>query len=145
MDWKAEAKKELRTYKQLRESISISEDRIAWIESQKTAIRSASSGTAPVQGGGNKYEDRLLDLIVQGERLSLTLTANRTRLGLIERGLAVLSDQERKILLTFSSHRSAEAVDLLSAELYIERAQIYRQWDAALYRYTIAEYGIPEY
>lgn len=145
MNWKDEAKKELRTYTALKESIRNVQDRIDWIESQKTSIRSASCGTAPVQGGGNKYEDRLLDMIVTQERLRLTLEADRVRLGLIERGLAVMSEQERKVLLTFAAHRSGEAVEILTGEIFVERAQIYRLWDQALYRFTIAEYGITEF
>ena len=145
MNWKEEAKRELRMYDALRASVENVAERIEWIESQKTSIKSASSGVAPVQGGGNRYEDRLLDLIVQEERLRLTLDADRVRLSLIERGLAVLSERERLVALTFASCRSSDAVDQLSGQLYLERAQIYRLWDAALYRYTIAEYGIQEY
>jgi len=144
MDWKDEAKKELRNYKALKESCSNIPLRIRSIRDKKTSIRS-SSDAVPVQGGGNKYEDHLLDLIVEEERLKYLLKANRLRVQLIERGLSVLSENERLIITTFSSHRSGEAVDLLSASLCLERAQIYRLWEAALYHYVIAEYGLPEF
>lgn len=145
MNWKEEAKKELRMYDALQASVENVAERIAWIESQKTSLRSSASGTAPVQGGGNKYEDRLLDMIVQEERLRLTLEADKLRLALIERGLAVLSETERTVALTFAAHRSGRAVEILAEQLCREQAQIYRIWNDALYRYTIAEYGIPEY
>lgn len=145
MNWKEEAKRELRMYDALRASVENVAERIEWLESQKTSIKSASSGVAPVQGGGNRYEDRLLDLIVQEERLRLTLDADRVRLGLIERGLAVLSERERMVALTFGANRSAAAVDILCGKLYLEQAQIYRIWNEALYKFTIAEYGIPEF
>lgn len=144
MNWKEEAKRELRNYAALKESIPNLKERIAGIRARKTAIKSSGDST-PVQGGGNKFEDRMLDLIVEEERLRYTLQASRIRLGLIERGLSVLTETERAVLLEFSDNRPSEAVELLRDRTGYERAQIYRIYDHALYRFTLAEYGIPEY
>lgn len=145
MNWKEEAKKELQMYEALKSSVINVQERLKWCEAQKTSVQSANTGTVPIQGGGSRYEDRLLDLIVQADRLRLTLNANRIRLKLIERGLAALSKQDRLILTVFAENKPGDAVEILSEKLYLERAQIYRLWNAALYRFTIAEYGIPEY
>ena len=144
MNWKDEAKNELRNYREIRESIQNIKDRIASVRIRKTAIKSGSDST-PVQGGGNKYEDRLLNLIVEEERLRYTLQANKIRLGLIERGLSVLTELERDVLITFTDCRSGEAIELLRERTGYEQAQIYRIYNIALYRFTLAEYGIPEY
>ena len=144
MNWKEEAKHELRNYRALQAACENIPLRLQAIRASKTSIKSSGDAT-PVQGGGNHYEDRLLDLIVEEERLKHTLKANRIRLALIERGLAVLSETERTVALTFAEHRSGAAVDILCERLSLERAQIYRIWDVSLYRYTIAEYGITEY
>ena len=144
MNWKEEAKRELRNYSAMQKSIPNIKERIAGIRAQKTAVKSSGDST-PVQGGGNKFEDRILDLIVEEERLRYTLQAARIRLGLIERGLAVLTETERLVLLEFSDNRPSEAVELLRDRTGYERAQIYRIYDHALYRFTLAEYGIPEY
>ena len=45
MNWKDEAKKELRIYAALRESVGILPERLAWIEAQKTSLRSSSAET----------------------------------------------------------------------------------------------------
>lgn len=145
MNWKQEAKNELRMYGNLRASIDNTAERLAWIESEMTSVKSASAGTTPVQGGGNKYEDRILDLIVQKQRLQLTRSANEIRLGLIDKGLAALTDTERQIVITFAENRSGVAVEILRDRTGYEQAQIYRIYNEALYRYTIAEYGIPEF
>lgn len=145
MNWKIEAKNELRIYENLKSSIDNISERLNWIEAQMTSIKSASAGTSPVQGGGNKYEDRILDLIVQKQRLQLTRDANKIRLGLVEQGLAALSDAEREIVITFAENRSGIAVELLRDRTGYEQAQIYRIYNEALYKYTIAEYGIPEF
>ena len=111
---------------------------------QKTSLRSTSDST-PVQGGGNRQEDRLLNLIVESERLRLSLTAHELRMEVIERGLAALSDQDRLILETFARNRSGEAVNILSDTLFLERTRVYQLWDEALRRYTIAEFGLVDF
>ena len=145
MNWKNEAKQELRIYGSLRASIDNTAERLEWIDSQMTSIKSASAGTVPVQGGGNKFEDRLMDLLVQKQRLLLTRSANEIRLDLIERGLSALTETERAVLLEFADNRPSEAVEILRDRTGYERAQIYRLYDHALYRFTLAEYGIPEF
>lgn len=145
MNWKIEAKNELRYYGNLKSSIDNTAERLELIEVQMTSIKSASSGTMPVQGGGNKYEDRILDLIVQKQRLLLTRDANKIRLDLIERGLSALTETERAVLLEFADNRPSEAVEILRDRTAYGRAQIYRLYDHALYRFTLAEYGIPEF
>ena len=144
MNWKEEAKKELRNYEALKQSIPNIKERIASIRARKTALKSGVDST-PVQGGGNKYEDHMLDLLVEEERLKYTLQANRIRLGLIERGLSVLTETECTVALEFASNRPGIAIELLRDKTGYEQAQLYRIWDAALYSFTIAEYGIVEY
>ena len=144
MDWKREAKTELRDLPVMREAVANIPERIKMIEAKKTSLQAASDST-PVQGGGNRNEDRLLDLIVEGERLKYSLQAHQIRLGLIERGLEALNEQEQLVVKTFAEHRSGEAVDILTATLYVERSRVYQLWDAALRRYTIAEYGLTDF
>lgn len=144
MNWKDEAKREIRNYKALKQSIPNIKERILSIQAQKTSLQSSSDST-PVQNGGNKYEDRLLDLIVLEKRLRLTLKADQIRIDLIERGLSALTETERDMLLEFADNRPSEAVEILRDRTGYERAQIYRLYDHALYRFTLAEYGIPEF
>lgn len=144
MNWKEEAKREIRNYKALKQSILSIKERLVSVQAQKTSIKSSGDST-PVQGGGNEYEDRLLDLIVLEQRLRLTLRADKIRLDLIERGLSVLTETERDVLLEFADNRPSEAVEILRDRTGYERTQIYRIYDRALYRFTLAEYGITEY
>ncbi|MBQ6018901.1 MAG: hypothetical protein IJL26_01860 [Clostridia bacterium] len=144
MNWKEEAKRELRNYAALKESLPNIRLRIESIEARMTSLKSMSSDT-PVKGGGSQYEDRLLNCLVEKERLTATYKADKIRLHLIERGLAVLNETERAIVEEFAQNRPGRAVELLADRIGYERAQIYRLYDVALYRYTLAEYGIPEY
>lgn len=144
MDYKKIAKAELRDVPAMRTAMDNIKDRIRSLEMQKTSLRSTSDST-PVQGGGNRQEDRLLNLIVESERLRLSLTAHELRMEVIERGLAALSDQDRLILETFARNRSGEAVNILSDTLFLERTRVYQLWDEALRRYTIAEFGLVDF
>lgn len=144
MNWKEEAKRELRQYEPLKASLPNIRLRLESIEARKTSLKSMSDDT-PVQGGGSHYEDRLLDCIVEEERLKATYRADKIRLNLIERGLAVLNETEQTIVEEFARNRPGRAVEILADRIGYERAQIYRLYDAALYRFTLAEYGIPEF
>ncbi len=145
MDWKAEAKKELQNYERLKMSLPNIRERIRGLEDKMTALKSSSSGDTPVQGGGSKFEDMLLNCIVEKERLILTYKANKTRVKLIERGLDSLTETEKIILTEFSRNKSGAAVDIISEKTNYERTHIYRLYDKALYKFTVAEYGITEF
>lgn len=144
MDWKKEAKDELRNYERLKMSLQNIKDRIQSIEEQKFSLKSSSDDT-PVQGGGAKNEDKLLSLIVEQERLKHTYKANKLRLSLIEKGLSALNDIERTVITEFAKNRPGVAVDIISEKTSYERTQIYRIYDSALYKFTVAEYGITEF
>ncbi len=144
MDWKKEAKDELRNYDRLKMSLPNIEDRIQSLEEQKFSLKSSSDDT-PIQGGGCKYEDRLLNLVVEQERLKHTYKANKLRVSLIENGLSALNDIERTVITEFSRNKPGVAVEIVSEKTNYERAQIYRIYDTALYKFTIAEYGISEF
>lgn len=145
MNWKEEAKRELRAYAYLKESLPNIRSRLEGIRSRKISLKSSVGDPTPVQGGGNHYEDRLLDLIVEEERLKHTYRADKIRLGLIERGLQALTDSERQVLEIFAENKAGRAVDLLRDLTGYEQAQIYRIYGDAIYKFTLAEYGIPEF
>ena len=144
MDWKKEAKSELSKYESLKMSLSNIKDRIQSLEEQKYSLKSSSDDT-PVQGGGCKHEDRLLNILVEQERLKHTYKANKLRVELIERGLSALTDVERSVVTEFANNRPSIAVNILSDKIGYERTHIYRIYDSALYKFTIAEYGISEF
>lgn len=144
MDWKKEAKDELRNYERLKMSLQNIKDRIQGLEEQKFSIKSSSDDT-PVQGGGSKHEDKLLNLIVEQERLKHTYRANKLRVALVENGLSALSDVEKTVVTEFANYRPGVAVELIADKTGYERAQIYRIYDSALYKFTVAEYGISEF
>ena len=60
----------------------------------------------------------------------------------VNRGLGVLDEREQKILNSFYIHRMPGYIDKLTEELFCEKSTIYRIKDEALYKFTIAMYGV---
>lgn len=145
MNYRKAAEEELRAYTDLKGSLSNIKQRIAMLKDKSLSVKTASS-TTPVIGGGNRYEEALIDCLAEQARLEELLKVNWRRVQLIERGLNALNDAERAVLNRFliCNMRPEAAIDCLVEELGYERAQIYRIRSRALYRYTIAEFGLPE-
>ena len=145
MNYRKAAEEELRAYTDLKGSLSNIKQRIAMLKDKLLSVKAASS-TTPVIGGGNRYEEALIDCLAEQARLEELLKVNWRRVRLIERGLNALDDAERAVLNRFliCNMRPEAAIDCLVEELGYERAQIYRIRSRALYRYTIAEFGLPE-
>ena len=145
MNWKKEAENELRQYADLCTSLINIRERMESVDAAMTAIKGSSS-SVPVQGGGNRYEDNLLDLFVEKDRLKALYRVNRQRQKIIKRGLDALDENESKVINRFyiQNMKYSAAVDCLREEIGYEERQINRIRNNALYHYTVAEFGLPE-
>lgn len=145
MRWSDCAVQDLKKFAGLKASIDNIEERIEALEMRFTGIKSSKTDKIPVHGGGSKWEDYMLDNIVERERLKILLEADRKITGIIERGLKALNDTERLVLDRFFIHKRKDHIGLLIEEIGVEQSQIYRIKDQALYKFTIHMYGIEEY
>lgn len=146
MDWKKCAMEDLRNYSRRRDSLDNIKSRIAALKEQYASVKCAlGSDTGAVQGGGNRIEDRMLSNIVERERLTHTYRAAKQLVDLTERGLSGLDERERLVLERFYVEPERNAVPRLSDELYVEKSQVYRIKDDALYKFTICQYGLSDY
>lgn len=145
MNWKKEAENELRQYSDLCTSLLNIRERIESVKIAMSSIKGSSS-SIPVQGGGNRYEDNLLDLIVEKDRLKALYRVNSQRVSVIKRGLDALDENEHKVINRFyiQNMKYSSAVDCLREEIGYEEAHINRIRNKALYHYTLAEFGLPE-
>lgn len=120
-------------------------EQIKALEDKYTSIRSAQTDSTPVQGGtSNKQEDMLINNISLRNELKKNLKEAIHEIKIIERGLSVLSDDERKILTRFYINRSKGYIERLCDELFISKTELYRRRDNALKRFTMVCYGIVE-
>jgi ArpU family phage transcriptional regulator len=146
MDWKKSAIEDLQKYSRRRDSLDNIKTRIAALKEQYASVKCAlGSDSVAVQGGGSRIEDRMLSNIVERERLAHTYRAAKRLVELTERGLDGLDERERLVLERFYITPAKNAVPRLSEELFVEKSQVYRIKDDALYKFTICQYGISDY
>lgn len=142
MNWKASAETDLRTYNIRRQSLDNIQERITALKATQDGLRAAAADSEPVKGGTSKYEDKLINCIVEIERLKINYAAANRIVKLIEKGLAGLSSEEREVIDCFYINREYRHIDSLREKLHLEKSQIYKLKDTALYKFTVSCYGI---
>lgn len=145
MKWQDIATQDLKKYRYQKESLTNLLEKISILRLQYESVRCNVLDGEIVKGNGKRTEDFLLDNITQRKRLSLTYQASRRLVRLIERGLESLSDTDRLVLDAFYINKPENHIEFLIETLQYERAQIYRIKDEALYKFTIAMYGMEDY
>jgi len=86
----------------------------------------------------------MLSNIVHREELARSLEQARKWVSLVDSGLEVLTDDERKVLDRFYIKPARGNVDRLCEEFGIEKSQVYARKDSALHHFTISLYGCAE-
>lgn len=145
MKWSNCAIEDLKKYNALKESVENIKERIEALETRFLGIKNSNTDKIPVSGRGSKWEDSMLDNIVERERLELLLKSNERLIMVIEKGLNQLTKTERLVLDRFFICRTRNHVEDLAEELRLEKSQIYRLKEEALQKFTRLMYGIQEY
>ena len=144
MNWEMAAIEDLKNHGKRVQSLENMAERIRALKEQLTALKSSGDTTA-VKGGGSRAEDKVINNIVERERLRAAYKATRHLVEIVERGLSGLDDGERFVLSTFYMDRPKKHVERCMEQLHLEQAQVYRMKDKALYKFTISMYGIVDY
>lgn len=145
MNWKKISIERLREYEARKEALELIPEQTEALELSFTAIRSATTDGTPIKGGaGNARENALINNIVKREELSRSQEIAKREVEITEKGLALLTDEQRKILYYFYMHRTPGHVERLCEELCYEKSKIYELKDEALRIFTMAICGVVE-
>lgn len=145
MNWKQEAKEKLRRYNMLKVALLNIPEEIARLKSEVSGIKSASADGTPVQGGGNKREDRMLENIMAREELKIQLARTKVEVKNIERGLSALDPTERHILAVMYINNERGGRDRLMGELNLkDETNLYKRAVKTLEKFTRCMYGCLE-
>lgn len=136
MDWKACAVDDLRRYPQMKIGVLNSREKLRTVESL------ARSAKTSLKRNPGHTDSRLVDAIVESERLRKSLKQTEALIRLIERGLESLTEEERLLLTRFYMSRTTPNITDIKRELGYETRSIYRLRDRALVNFTLAMYGI---
>lgn len=144
--YKDVAMDDLRAYGQQKQALQNIRERIAALQAQAEGVRSQLSDETPVQGGGNRIEERIINNIVERDRLKLNYQITKRNVERTERGLSILSEREREILISFAGadRRDKRVADRLAESFGISRHMVCAICDEALYRFTLCCYGVTE-
>lgn len=141
MNWVKEAESKLRDYAAKEQSLESVAERIAQLQAEMTCVRSATTDSTAVHGGGNCREDALLNNI--SERTELERAKQRTAewVEWVNKALRALTDADRHLLDMFYVNRRKGHAEQLCEELHVEKSEVYRRKEKALRRFTLALYG----
>lgn len=143
--WKRKAIDRLSDYTAQKVALLNIPDEIARLESEATSIRSATADSTPVKGGSSRREDMLLSNIVNREEHKAMLERAQYAVRAVDRGLSVLSKEERHIIDVMYIFREKGADERLMDEFGLqERSSLYKRINKALHHFTIAMYGATE-
>lgn len=144
MNWKYEAIDKLKDYESKKQSLESIPKEIERLEMAFEGIRSATADGTPVKGGGSGREDMMLNNIVKRDELKRALEQAQMWVDMVDKGLSMLSEEERIVLDRFFINHCKGNVNRLCEELFIEQSTAYRWKDQALRKFTISLYGVTE-
>lgn len=143
--WKYRAIDRLKDYSAQKVSLVNIPEEIARLKSEACSIKSATADGTPVKGGGSGREDRLLSNIVRRGELEMMLDRAQKSVSIVERGLSVLTADERRILDVMYIIREKGYIERLMQEFnLLEESSLYKRANKALLHFTIAMYGATE-
>lgn len=139
MNWKNEAKEQLRAYGLRKHSLTELPEEIDRLEELARSIRALSCNNVRVVEEAEQPEDRLLNSIVLRQELMVRLADTQRWVKNMEGALSALTEMDRKILRVFLEPEVQ--VDDLCEEMAIEKTTAYRWIERALERFTCSLYG----
>ena len=112
MDYRSEAIKELKLYPQLRQSLVSITNRIKSIEEKMQSAKGSSLSLVPARGGGRTNEDRLAEGLDDIYELKEIYVYTEDQVNLIDEGLSVLNEQERRIIEVFYMQSAKKKIEI---------------------------------
>ena len=139
--WKMKCKADLFNLRKNEAAIQSIPEEIKMERDRMTSIKSASTGTSPVQGGGTSYEERMNNSICLIDLLSDNLRIAESEVRLTKKALAMLTDEEQRILEVLYIDKQKNGVQRLCDELCCDESTVWRKATRALSGYCTARHG----
>lgn len=144
MNWQKEAINDLRCHEKRKAAMESLADEIRELRSRTYGSSAPAADAVPVQGGTSTAEGRWIAAIDELGRKKEAYRITKRQVDAVERGLAVLDEQQRMVLNVFFVNRVQGGADYLVEKLNLERTRIYELRETALRNFTIARYGVVE-
>lgn len=140
--WVQIACDEIQSYLEDMETVKRLEERIQENKEAIVSLRSAKLDGIAVKGGKSSREDWMIGLMSENDLARTQITLIRKRINRVKKGLAVMEEWERDILLRMSATQYGDGtVEDLCEKYNVEKSQLYRMKQAALIKYKNAQWG----
>lgn len=140
--WKMKCKADLFNLRKNEAAILSIPEEINMERERMTSIKSAATGTAPVQGGGTSYEERMNNSIVTVDALKDKLMFAEKDVKLTRQALSLLTEEERRVLEVLYIDKQKNGAQRLCGELGIlDETTVWKKATRALSNYCTARYS----
>lgn len=116
-------------------------DEIAEEQARLTSIKSSTTGSTPVQGGGNKREEWLVSALDHIDRLESDLKYFSGKVKLTYKALDVLDPEDKHILVVLYVDKIKYGARQIAGDLFIAEDTVWRRRTAAINDYCRARHG----
>lgn len=140
-EWRRSAIKELEGLSIKKEGIQANKERLAELKSKLTSI-SGSGSSAPVAGGGNKVEQKYINLISEIGELRERAKAAADSVRRTEKALAALTKEEQEVLTICYISRGKNGIERVMEAKHVSNSTARRMIDEALKNFMIAKGGL---
>lgn len=141
MNWKDEALHKLRTYGAMRQAVINIPEELERLEQEAQSIRSVQFDSPTVRSGGQKWENAMINNLVQRQELAQNFSQAQSLVRTTDRAMKALTPEEKLVLQRLYIFPERGGLNRLCEELGVEQSSVYRKRDKALQRFTMAYYG----
>lgn len=142
MDYRRQAIDELRHVTELRTAEKICRDRLAELNDRLQTLKIPSPQTDPVQGGGgNKTEERWLNIIAAKADEEVRYRDVRRRLKRFNVAWAALSDRDKGVLQEWYIQGGSGCAERIASREHCDIRTAYRWRDEAIISYARTYFG----
>ena len=139
MDWKKQAVEDLQSHELRQKGLQNIQRIVLANQAVRTQKRPEEASALPA------WSDHQLNFACEEARLRKLKDAAAGLVEAVEHALDMLTPEEKRVLEVFYIHRVPGHVAALMEELGYEQRQIYKMKDKALYRFTLAMYGLTDF
>lgn len=137
--WKLLAIEELETYPAKKEAMTTIPERLRELEFAFVSIGSPSADKVAVQGGGGS--DKVLNNIVMRDEYERRLEEASRIVARVERGLAILTDDERETLERKYIRPEKGWAERIAQARGVDKNKVYHTYENALLKFKTAMHG----
>ena len=142
MNWKNEAIDRLTRYSAMAQAVENIPKEISRLEQSIQELRGHNMEKIPTSKNPAPGDDALIGNIIKRQELCDSYENAKIWVETTRQALSVLSPDEKNIISSMYITPERGVVSKLCMDLGVEQSSIYRKRDQALYRFTMALYGV---